>query len=61
MTLFHKPTVAELSEYISESADPVDSEAVSEILAMLETLTDEEAAQLLLEEVARNRKNTGKG
>lgn len=50
VTLFHKPTVAELAEYIGVSADYVDSDAISNILAELETLSDEEATQLLAKE-----------
>jgi len=60
VTLFHKPTIAQLSEYIRTSADSIDSEAISDILAELETLTDQEAAQLLAEELGNNSSTTGK-
>lgn len=60
ITLFHKPTIAELSEYIAASADYVDSEAISDILAELETLSEEEAAQLLAEELGKDSNTTYK-
>jgi acyl-CoA synthetase (AMP-forming)/AMP-acid ligase II/acyl carrier protein len=53
VTLFHKPTVAELSEYIQASADYINSEAIADILAELEMLSDEEAAQLLAKELGK--------
>jgi len=61
VTLFHKPTVAELSEYIEASTDYSDSDAISDILAELEMLSDEEAAQLLAEELGKDNNITGKG
>jgi len=60
ITLFHKPTIAELSEYIAASADYVDSEAISDILAELETLSEEEAAQVLAEELGKDSNTTYK-
>lgn len=61
VTLFQKPTVAELSEYIGESGEYINSEDLSDILAELETLSDEEAAQLLAEELRRDSNATGEG
>jgi len=60
VTLFHKPTVAELSEYIGASADYIEPDAISDILAELETLSDEEATQLLAEELGKESNATGK-
>lgn len=60
VTLFHKPTVVELSEYIGASTDYIESDAISNILAELETLSDEEAAQLLAEELGKDNNTTGK-
>lgn len=54
VTLFHKPTIAELSEYIAASADDIDSKALENILEELEMLSDEEAAQILAEELGNN-------
>lgn len=59
--LFHKPTIAELSEYIAASAGYIDSEAISDILAELETLSDEEAAQLLAEGLGKESNSIGNG
>jgi len=47
VTLFHEPTVARLSGYIEASEKYIDPDAISDILAELELLSDEEAAQLL--------------
>ena len=54
VTLFHKPTIAELSEYIAASADYIDSKVIANILEELETLSDEEAAQILADELGKN-------
>lgn len=60
VALFHKPTVAELSEYIGESEEYIDSDTIADILAELEMLSDEEAAQLLAEELGKDDNATGK-
>jgi acyl-CoA synthetase (AMP-forming)/AMP-acid ligase II/acyl carrier protein len=53
VTLFHKPTIAELSEYIGTSGESIDSDAIADILEELEALSDEEAAQFLAEELGK--------
>ena len=51
VTLFKKPTVAELSEEIIVSLEEVDQTSLQEIIAELATLSDEEAQQLLVAEL----------
>jgi len=58
--LFQKPTVAELSEHIAASAGDIASDSLSDLLAELETLSDEEAAQLLADELGNDSNITGK-
>jgi acyl-CoA synthetase (AMP-forming)/AMP-acid ligase II/acyl carrier protein len=58
--LFQKPTVAELSEHIAVYSDYIDSDSISGILAELETLSDEDAIQLLAEELGKESNGTGK-
>lgn len=60
VTIFLKPTVAELSEHIRASADYIDSDVIPDILTELGTLSDEEAAQLLAEILGKDSKATGK-
>jgi len=57
VTLFQKPTVAELSAHVEASADYIDSDALSDILAEMETLSDKEAARLLAEELGSHNNN----
>jgi len=45
--LFHKPTVAELAEHIATSTDYPDAEAITDILAELDKLSDEEAIKFM--------------
>ena len=59
VTLFQKPTVADLAGHIETAADYIDSDTLSDILAELETLSDEEAAQLLAEEPGKRNNNAG--
>ncbi len=59
VTLFQKPTVADLAAHIETAADYIDSDTLSDILAELETLSDEEAAQLLAEEPGKRNNNAG--
>jgi acyl-CoA synthetase (AMP-forming)/AMP-acid ligase II/acyl carrier protein len=59
--LFQKPTIAELSEHIAASSDYIEADALSDILAELEMLSDEEAAQLLSQELGQETNTTGKG
>jgi acyl carrier protein len=60
VALFHNPTVAELSGYIEVPAEFIDSDAMLDILAELEMLSDEEAAQLLAEKAAKDSNTDGK-
>ena len=60
VTLFRKPTVAELAGQIAESPGYVESDAISDILAELEMLSDEEAAKLLSEELGAEDEVTDK-
>ncbi len=60
VTLFHKPTVAGLAEYIAASADFIDPDAISDLLEKLESLSDEEAAQLLAEELGQDSNEADK-
>jgi len=50
--LFKKPTVAELSDEITRSTEAVNQTSLEEILAELATLSDEEARQLLADELS---------
>jgi acyl-CoA synthetase (AMP-forming)/AMP-acid ligase II/acyl carrier protein len=52
--LFKKPTVIELSDEITKSTEAVDQTSLEEILAELATLSDEEARQLLADELGGN-------
>jgi acyl carrier protein len=52
--VFKKPTVAELSDEITRSTEAVDQTSLEKILAELATLSDEEARQLLADELGRN-------
>jgi acyl carrier protein len=52
--LFKKPTVTELSDEITRSTEAVDQTSLREILAELATLSDEEARQLLADELGGN-------
>jgi len=59
VTLFQKPTVAELAAHIETATDYIDSDALSDILAELDSLSDEEASQLLAEELGKHSDNAG--
>ncbi len=61
VTLFKKPTVAELSKFIRISEDSIDSDAIADILAELEILSEEEAAQLLADELGKDSNTAGEG
>jgi acyl-CoA synthetase (AMP-forming)/AMP-acid ligase II/acyl carrier protein len=60
VALFHNPTVAELSVYIEVPAECIDSDVMPDILAELEMLSDEEAAQLLAEKMRKDSNTDGK-
>jgi acyl carrier protein len=59
ITLFQNPTVAELSKHIAASTGYIASDTLSDILAELETLSDEEAAQLLADELGNDNNAAG--
>ena len=54
VTLFMKPTVAELSQVLATSINASDLSTISELVAELDELSDEEAKQLLDTELRRN-------
>ena len=54
VTLFRKPTITELADEIAKSAEAIDQPSIAEILAELETLSEEDAQRLLAAELGRN-------
>jgi acyl-CoA synthetase (AMP-forming)/AMP-acid ligase II/acyl carrier protein len=53
-TLFRKPTVAELSEELAASMDADELSAISELIAELDEMSEQEAQRLLDTELGRN-------
>ena len=54
VTLFRNPTVAGLADEIAKSAEAINQALISEILAELKTLSQEDTQRLLADELGRN-------
>ena len=54
MTVFRNPTVAGLADEIASSAEANNQALISEILAELKTLSQEDTQRLLADELGRN-------